>query len=258
MNTRPIRFVFASDTHGDMACQESLAALYAYCKDYKPDLRIAGGDHFDMRSLRKGAMSDVEGQESLQADEKAGIDFLRRYKPNVYLKGNHEYRIERMAKINSSAIVRDYCADLETRIDAAATKAGAKVILPYHHKLGLYRNGPITAHHGIGTNLQRMGMHYASEGGLFMCGHGHSGHQVNLPKHNGGAAYMSPCMCRIDDMDYATTYLGTARWNNGFIAGWFHGSDWKAWIIHRIGDRWLWQSDLTVWTPPQGLRHKTK
>jgi hypothetical protein len=55
-------------------------------------------------------------------------------------------------------------------------------------------------------------------------------------------------------MEYAANYLGTARWNNGFIAGWFSGNDWKAWIIHRIGDQWLWQSDLTVWTPPKGLR----
>jgi len=254
MTTKPTKFVFASDSHGDMCDDESLQALYAYCKDFKPDLRIAGGDHFDMRSLRKGAMSDTEGAESLKDDVEHGIDFLHKFRPTYLLKGNHEYRLTHMARSHPAAVVRDYCSDLEARINREAYKAGARRILPYHHKLGLLRVGPISAHHGIGTNLTKMGMHYAEEGGLFMCGHGHTGHQVNLPKHGGGAAYMSPCLCRIDDMDYASNYLGTARWNNGFIAGWFQGKDWKAWIIHRIGDRWLWQSDLTVWTPPKGLR----
>jgi hypothetical protein len=254
MKEKPIKFVFASDTHGDMACQESLAALYAYCADFKPDIRIAGGDHFDMRSLRKGAMNDTEGSESLTEDVESGIEFLRKFRPTYYLKGNHEYRLSAMARGHPTGFVRDYCADLEARIDREARKAGVKRILPYHGKRGLLRVGPISAHHGIGSNLTKLGMHYAEEGGLFMCGHGHTGHQVNLPKHGGGAAYMSPCLCRIDDMEYAANYLGTARWNNGFIAGWYSGRDWKAWIIHRIGDRWLWQSDLTVWTPPKYIR----
>lgn len=254
MKSKPIKFVFAADSHGDMACPESLAALYAYCKDFKPDIRIAGGDHFDLRSLRKGAMSDTEGAESLKEDLESGIDFLRTFRPTYYLKGNHEYRLTAMSRSDPRAVIRDYCADQEAMIDRVARKAGAKQIFPYHHKKGLLRIGPISAHHGIGTNLAKLGMHYASEGGLFMCGHGHTGHQVNLPKHNGGAAYMAPCLARIDDMDYCANYLGTARWNNGFIAGWYQGKDWKAWIIHRVGNQWLWQSDLTLWTPPKHLR----
>ena len=252
--SKPTKFVFASDSHGDMADEESLQALYAYCKDFKPDIRIAGGDHFDLRSIRKGAMGDAEGAESLKEDLDCGIDFLHKFRPTYYLNGNHEYRLEHMKKTHASALVRDYCSDTEDKIDREARRSGVKRILPYHGKRGLLRIGPISSHHGIGTNLTKLGMHYATEGGLFMCGHGHTGHQVNLPKHNGGAAYMAPCLCRIDDMEYAANYLGTARWNNGFIAGWYSDNDWKAWIIHRIGKKWLWQSDLTVWTPPNKRR----
>jgi hypothetical protein len=68
-----------------------------------------------------------------------------------------------------------------------------------------------------------------------------------LDQFGGGAAYMSPCLARIDDLEYAQNYLGTAKWNNGFIAGWYMGNDWKAWIIHRIGKRWLWQTELKTW-----------
>lgn len=240
------KFVFASDSHGDMACEESLEALFSYCKDFKPDIRIAGGDHYDFRSLRKGAMSDREAAESLKDDIDCGKDFFRRYRATHYIKGNHEHRLVAQARQNTSAVVRDYCASVEQEIDSHARKCGAKTILPYHGKLGVLRIGPVSFHHGIGNNLQRLGMHYAQDGGIFICGHGHTGHQVNLPKYNGGAAYMSPCLCRIDDMDYASHYLNTARWNNGFIAGWISGNECKAWIIHKVGGRWIWQTDLKV------------
>lgn len=249
LNNKVTKFVFASDSHGDMACPESLAALYEYCKDFRPDIRVAGGDHYDLRSLRKGAMSDREAAESLQADIDAGKDFFSRYRPTHYIKGNHEYRLQAHATNNTSAVVRDYCSDKEAEINRHARKCGAKVILPYHNKKGLLRINNVTFHHGIGNNLQRLGMHYAPEGGIFICGHGHTGHQVNLPKFNGGAAYMSPCLCRIDEMEYASGYLNTARWNNGFIAGWISGDNCKAWIIHKVGGRWIWQTELKVYKP---------
>ena len=52
--SKPVRFVFASDSHGDMADPEALDALWEFCKDYKPEVRVAGGDHFDLRALRRG------------------------------------------------------------------------------------------------------------------------------------------------------------------------------------------------------------
>lgn len=247
--SKVIKFVFASDTHGDLACDEALTALYEYCSDFKPDIRIAGGDHYDLRSIRKGASGDREACESMLADIDAGKQFFAKFRPTHYQKGNHEHRLAMHARSHTSGLVRDYCADKDDEISRHARKCGAKVVLPYHHKLGVLRIGPLTTHHGIGTNLQRMGMHYATDGGIFICGHGHTGHQVNLPKHNGGAAYMAPCLCRIDEMDYASGYLNTARWNNGFVAGWISGNDCKAWIVHKVGGRWIWQTDLKVWTP---------
>lgn len=63
--SKPIRFVFASDSHGDMNDPEALDALWEFCKDYKPEVRVAGGDHFDFRSLRRGVgTSDAESGES--------------------------------------------------------------------------------------------------------------------------------------------------------------------------------------------------
>ena len=146
--SRLTKFIFASDSHGDMADPQALAALYEFTKDFKPDIKIAGGDHYDFRSLRKGVGTDKEGAESLQEDIEAGEDFFAKWKPNVYLWGNHEHRLDNLISSSGSAMVRDYCADIRDDINRTAKQAGAKVILPYHADKGVYRLGPVAFLHG--------------------------------------------------------------------------------------------------------------
>ena len=243
------KFVWASDNHGELGCPDSLSALYAYCADFKPDIRFGGGDHFDCAALRKGAMNEMEGVRSIKDDLEAGKEFLSRYRPTHVLWGNHEYRLEVLARSHQSSVVRDFCSDRFSEINRAARKAGAKVILPYRRDKPL-RIGPITGHHGIGSDLTKMGMFYGSEGGLFLCGHGHQGQQVILPKYGRGAAYMAPALANLELLDYSENTLSAARHNNGFIAGWFKDREWKAWICHRLGDgKWYWQTEIKVYTP---------
>jgi hypothetical protein len=243
------KFVFASDNHGELGDTDSLAALKAYCLDFKPDIRIGGGDHYDCAALRKGAMDEMEGVRSIKDDLLAGHDFQSTFRPTHTLWGNHEYRLEHLARSHSSSVVRDFCADTFAEMNRVARKCGAKVIFPYRRDKPL-RIGPITAHHGIGSDLTKMGMFYGTEGGLFMCGHGHTGHQVNLPKFGRGAAYMSPALAQLDLLDYSENRLTAAKHNNGWIAGWFKDQEWKAWIIHKLGDgKWYWQTEIKSFTP---------
>jgi hypothetical protein len=243
------KFVFAADNHGELGSTDALAALYAYCKDFKPDVRIAGGDHFDCAALRKGAMQEMEGVRSLKDDFDAGKDFFDKFRPTHTLWGNHEYRLEHLARSHASSVVRDFCADRFSEINRHARLCGSKVIVPYRRDKPV-RIGPITAHHGIGSDLTKMGMFYCQEGGLFVCGHGHTGQQVNLPKLGRGAAYMAPALAQLDLLEYSENTLSAAKHNNGFIAGWYKGNEWKAWIIHRLGDgKWYWQTDIKTFTP---------
>ena len=250
--TQPIRFVAAGDNHGDMADPEALDALREFCDDYKPTVRVHLGDAFDFRSLRRGVGTDAESAESLKADIDDGIEFLRSFKPTVYLWGNHEARLDSLIANSGSAIVRDYCTDVKTAINSAAKQAGAKTILPYHAEKGVYRLGPVAFIHGYAygvnaTSLQ--GSHYASTGGGVIHGHTHTLQQVNLTKHGGGAAFSAGCLCLKDAMAYASQRLATSRWGSGFAAGWVHGNDWKVWLVHKVGRQWIWQTDLKLYTP---------
>lgn len=250
--SRLTKFIFASDSHGDMADPEALAALYEFTKDFKPDIRVAGGDHYDFRSLRKGVGSDKEGAESLTEDIEAGEDFFAKWKPTVYLWGNHEYRLEAMQG-HGQALVRDYCTDLKDRINRTARQCGAKVILPYHADKGVYRLGPVAMVHGYahGANATVVqGLHYAPFSGALIHGHTHNLASIALTKHGGGNAFSAGCLCRKDEMDYASHRLATSRWGSGFVAGFVtKGGDYKAWLVHKMGGVWIWQTELKTFTP---------
>jgi len=248
----PIRFVAAGDNHGDMADPDAVDALREFCSDYRPQHRIHLGDCFDFRSLRRGAGNDAEAAESLRSDLDEGIRFLRMFRPTVYLKGNHEARAANLSHSSGSALVRDYCQDLDATITSAAKQAGAKVVLDYHAEAGVYRLGPVAFIHGYAHGLNAtalQGSHYASRGGALIHGHTHTLSQVNLTKHGGGAAFSAGCLCRKDAMSYASARLATSRWGSGFAAGWVDGDDWKVFLVHRVGRRWIWQTDLKLYTP---------
>jgi hypothetical protein len=249
---KPIRFIAVGDNHGDMVDEESFLAVQQFIKDYKPTVRVHLGDCFDFRSLRRGVGNDAESAESLKADTEAGIAFLNMIKPTVYLWGNHEARLDNFITNSGSAIHRDYAQDLKDKINQAARKAGAKIILPYHADKGIYRLGPVAFGHGYshGTNaVTQQGVHYADMGGGFICGHVHRLEQVNLQKHGGGAAYSAGCLCRTSEMLYSSMRLATSRHGLGFAYGYVAGSDWKVWLAHKVGDNWVWQSDLNIWSP---------
>lgn len=250
--SKPIRFVAAGDNHGDLADPEALDALAEFCRDYKPDVRVMLGDCFDMRSLR-GKADDAEHAESLKDDINAGIAFLRAFRPTVYLMGNHEHRLNVAIASTGSAIKRDYCQDILDGITSEAKLAGCKTILPYHAERGVYRLGPVAFVHGYahGVNaVHDQGKHYADRGGALVCGHIHRLEQVNLQKHQGGAAFSAGCLCRKEDMAYASHRLASSRWGLGFAAGWVDGDQWKVWLVHRISPgRWIWQTDLKIYSP---------
>lgn len=247
-----IKFVAVGDNHGDMVDAESFNAVKEFIKDYKPDVRVHLGDCFDFRSLRRGVGNDAESAESLKDDVSAGIEFLKMFQPSVYLWGNHEARLDHLIANSGSAIVRDYCEDLKTAINKEAREAGAKVILPYHAEKGIYRLGKVAFAHGYshGQNaVTQQGSHYADFGGGFICGHIHRLEQVNLKRHGGGAAYSAGCLCMKNAMDYASHRLATAQWGNGFAYGYVNGDEWKCWLAHRVGDNWIWATDITIWRP---------
>ena len=154
---------------------------------------------------------------------------------------------------HGQAIVRDYCQGIKDHINAHARKCGAKVVLPYHADKGVYRIGPVAMVHGYahGANATVVqGLHYAPHGGALIHGHTHNLASVALTKHGGGNAFSAGCLCLKDEMAYASHRLATARWGSGFVAGFVTaGGEYKAWLVHKMGDQWIWQTELKTFKP---------
>ena len=149
-------------------------------------------------------------------------------------------------------MVRDYCADIKADINVTAKASGAKVILPYHADKGVHRLGPVAFVHGYahGENATvKQGLHYAQAGGALIHGHTHNLSSIALTKHGSGNAFSAGCLCQKDAMAYASHRLASARWGSGFVAGWVDGANWKAWLVHKVGDQWVWQTGLRFYTP---------
>ena len=91
------RFIFGSDLHGDQLDEKSVEVLHAVTRDFKPHMRIFGGDLVDARPLRRGAGPE-ERAEGMAQDWRAGIGFLHDWKPTHALLGNHDKRIYDLAE----------------------------------------------------------------------------------------------------------------------------------------------------------------
>ena len=115
------------------------------------------------------------------------------------------------------------------------------------------RLGPVAMVHGYahGENNAtiKQGLHYAVAGGALIHGHTHTLASIALTKHGSGNAFSAGCLCLKDEMGYASHRLATARWGSGWVAGWVDGNNWKAWLVHKVGDQFVWQKDLRFYTP---------
>jgi len=101
------RFIFSTDLHGDKQDSPTVKALHEFTQDFKPHDKIFGGDIFDLRPLRRGAGAE-EQAESMLNDWTAGCEFLRQWKPNYVLEGNHDKRLYDLAENHTAGIKADY------------------------------------------------------------------------------------------------------------------------------------------------------
>ena len=86
------RFIFGTDSHGDMIDKVTASKFLDFVEDYKPHHRIHGGDVFDFRPLRGGSGAE-EKSESMKKDLNMGLEFIDQYRPNHILLGNHDDRL---------------------------------------------------------------------------------------------------------------------------------------------------------------------
>lgn len=231
------RFIFASDLHGDMMDQEANKALFKFIDIWKPDVRIFGGDLWDFRPLRKKACEE-ERRESMTKDFNAGMNWLKRFKPHHFLRGNHDERLWDLAQ-EDRGVISDFARTGVKEIEDNLSSLHCHM-LPYDKRKGVLRIGSLKAVHGFysgTTAARRTALIYGS----VLMGHGHGISHAPIEGIDRRMGRMCGCLCKLD-MGYNRALVGSLVHAHGFAYG----------VIGPRGEYHVWQAEEIngVWYLP--------
>ena len=236
------RFTFATDLHGDMQDAATVKAFFEFDATWKPQIKVFGGDLVDLRPLRKGA-SQEDKCESLRADVEAGQSFLKRWKPNYFLRGNHDERLWETAQSARDGVVADYaqrgCSEFDTLCARLKTK-----MLPYHKRDGVLRIGHLKMLHGF-----HMGVYAARQTALVygsaLFGHVHSIDEHSIPGLERRVARSVGCLCKLS-MDYNARQPNTLRQAHGWAYGLINTKTgvYHVWQAEEIDGQWMLPTEV--------------
>lgn len=237
--SRCIRWVAAFDNHGDMIDPVTERAFFDLVEWFKPDRRIHGGDGFDFRWLR-GRANDQERRERTQADFDAGVSFIKRFKPDTWLLGNHDWRLWKGARSDDGKLA-DLCAYMVLDLKDAAGPTCR--IIDYGKRCGVHRLGDHAVIHGYHGGMYAA-RHAAGAYGNVIMGHVHASDIARVPRIDGAIGHSSGCLCRTD-MDYNEGQPGTLRQSNGWLYGVVTPAGRTVvWHADRIGDSFILPSEF--------------
>lgn len=207
-------FCMGTDIHGDQQDISANKAFFKFVEEFKPDIRICGGDLIDAASYRKGA-SEEEKRQTLRYDVEAGREWLLKFKPNHFILGNHDVRVWKKAEENSGP-ASDYARVCMETLTKECDKLKCK-IYPYNVHEGIVHIGKLKCLHGFASGAGAA-TKMANAYGSCLFGHGHGIMMASVPGYEERTARMVGCLCRLD-LKYAETNLATLLWRHGWSYG---------------------------------------
>ena len=209
------RFVCAFDLHGDQQHKPTVAAFFDFVREFKPQARIMGGDCFDFRWLRRSASED-EKLEQVTADFQNGCAFLEKFKPTVFLWGNHDERLK--DALDSNAGHGSMKALAEQWIGHIEDLTPKCLHLPYCKRKGVYQYGDHKIVHGYAHGIGAGRKHALTYGNCIM-GHVHRHDVVTVEGIDRRTCHVSGCLCNLD-LTYNRATVGTLAQEQGWVFGW--------------------------------------
>jgi predicted phosphodiesterase len=240
------RWLFVSDTHGDMIDPKAEKALKELVSDFKPTIRIHGGDLWDLRCLRRGA-SGEETLEDLRADLDAGRDFIEWFKPTHFLRGNHDERLVDAMESHNPVLRRFACTEWQSIVDHLKA-VGCRKILPYGKRHGVLQYKTIAFCHGFSAGIYAAAAHARIYGNVVF-GHTHAIDAFSIPGIQERVGRNAGCLCRLD-MAYNRGQLNTLRQSHGFAYGFLarNGAH-RVFQAQEIYGKWLFPTEFKEYRP---------
>jgi hypothetical protein len=238
------RFVFGTDNHGILVNRDDAKAFFDFCKSFKPDLRIHGGDNWDMAGLRRGADPKEEGDD-IEPDWQAGMEFLKEFRPQVFLLGNHDWRLWKASRDWRGA-TRSWAAGKIGEIEAEARKIKCRV-LPYHSREGVFKYGNLSFVHGYHAGIGAIAQHARIYRSVVL-GHLHSCGSVSERGVDSPTAYCVGGLGDHSKMEYAAQRTATLAWGPGWAYGVINEKtgSFRVWIAQKMDGRWIYPTGFNA------------
>lgn len=202
-------------SHGNLISTAAEEAVLKFRKSYKPHFVAHLGDAVDTAAFRSGAKGTNDESVAVAPDVDSGLDFIRKLRPDVYLQGNHEDRLWKLAN-HHNAIVAGLAQEVIGEIRSLCKSLNCKIV-PYEYDQG-FRLGNYLLMHGWYYNEMAARDHAEAFGNVIFC---HT-HRIAMSK---GRRADSPtgvnagCLIDISTATYAKARRATLAWSNGFAFG---------------------------------------
>jgi len=231
------RFVVASDLHGDCGNQDAVDCLLDFIKFFKPDMKFFAGDLCDFRALRMQA-TESERKDRIMEDFYQGTQLLQKFKPHVFLRGNHDERLWAESR-RLNGISSEWALSGTEEIEKECKRLHVQM-LPYHHKYGVYNYNELLVMHGCYAGIGCGRKYVYAYGKPVIHAHTHTLEETSVEGlESNRVCYDCGCLCNLD-MEYTFAKQGVSRWENGFRVGlMFDDGSFEIGKVRKIKDTWI-------------------
>ena len=211
------RVVAVGCTHGDLAAAPRQAEVLAFCERFKPTYRFELGDIVDTAAMRGGARGTADESKSLITDCKAALDWLERYRPTHLSWGNHDARLDELAK-SPNAVIAYAAQKLQEELNAKLRNLGT-VCKPYDFEKNWHQLGGTYWGHGFWYGEHAVRDHAEYLGGPVVMAHLHKPMQVPGRTRQFSQSYCVGTLADIPQLTYARRRRATGAWGHGIVFG---------------------------------------
>jgi predicted phosphodiesterase len=228
-------------SHACYADKDALAASLDFKKRWKPEITIHLGDAIDCTAFMGSKVNSGDGGE-IEPDMESGLEYLKQLRPNVFLWGNHEHRLHRLAD-SRNEFVKFAALNLIERIDTRLALLKCRSI-PYTGNSQSYQLGRVRFMHGTVYSVNATRDHataFSPFNGALVHAHTHRPGAARGRRIDEPMGYCVGTLTQRGALEYAQTRLATLAWGQAILWGEINEStgDFQLWLHeHKIGQPW--------------------
>lgn len=225
-------------SHGIYADEGSVRAVLKFRDSFKPDVTIHLGDACDVSAFMGSKLGSGDG-DPIEPDVEGGLRFLNRLRPNHFLFGNHEDRLERLV-FSHNELISYAAAQVIAQIGDTCTKLKCKRHSYTGNEQALII-GNVRFMHGtvFSENSTRdMAESFAPWGGSVVHAHTHRAGMATGRRADSPLGFGVGTLTSRGALEYAKARRATLSWSAGFVWGYISDTSSQLFLCQKQSEEW--------------------